>query len=40
MWWNFLSYFFLGAYCLMMALMGTFRGTPYLDLECKEGVRG
>ena len=38
MWWNFLSVFFLGAYALLLALMGSFRATPYLVLGCKSGV--
>lgn len=38
MWWNFLSVFFLGAYALLLALMGSFKATPYLVLNCKSGV--
>jgi len=40
MWWNFLSYFFLGIFCLMLALMGSFQATPYLVLDCEEGLQG
>lgn len=38
LWWNFLSGFFLGMYALVLALGGTFRDTPYLELECRSGV--
>ena len=39
MWWNFLSVFFLGLYAVLLAMMGTFKETPYLELECREGVQ-
>ena len=38
MWWNFLSGFFLGGYSFLLATMGSFRQTPYLDLECESGL--
>ena len=40
MWWNFLAYFFIGVYCCMLAVMGTFHATSYLVLDCEEGLRG
>lgn len=38
MWWNFLSGFFLGMYALTLALLGSFKNTPYLELECRSGL--
>ena len=38
MWWNFLSGFFLGLYALLLATMGSFHSTPYLVLECVQGI--
>ena len=39
MWWNLLSSVFLGLYALTLALLGSFKDTPYLELECREGLR-
>ena len=38
MWWNFLSFFFLGIYACLLAMMGSFQDTGYLELECTSGV--
>ena len=39
MWWTFSSVFFLGSYSCLLALMGSFEDTGYLELECKGGVQ-
>lgn len=40
MWWNFIAAFLIGLYAVMLAIMGTFQATPYLNLDCLNGVRG
>jgi hypothetical protein len=40
MWWNFIAAFLLGIYAVLLATMGSFNATPYLNLECLSGVRG
>ena len=39
MWWNFVAGFLIGIYAVLLALMGSFNATPYLELDCETGVK-
>lgn len=39
MWWNFVSVEFLGLYAFLLAVMGSFNYTGYLQLSCEPGLR-